>query len=286
MKNFIKKHKKLIIMSFVLLFLVGCKSVIDPKTNEVIEKYVISLGDKFPWGKDGYGWFDIFIVYPFAQMFNFVASKLGAFWSIVIVTAAIELAKLPSTIKSTVQQQKMTELQPHIARIQEKYRGRDDQQAKMQEAQEIQNLYKKHDVSMFGSIAPLFLQLPVILAVFQAVQRAELIIHGSVLGQPFNGTPQIGIQTGNKVYIAIFIVMIISQAVSMFVPQYLQKQKTKNRNTGAPQGPNTNNMMMISLLMIVFIAFRWNIGMSIYWAVSALSRLVSMVYVHYFHSDK
>ena len=65
-----KKYKKLLIIGLLLVFLVGCKSVIDPETRQVMDQYIIRLGDPFPWGKEGYGWFAIFIIWPIAQLFN------------------------------------------------------------------------------------------------------------------------------------------------------------------------------------------------------------------------
>lgn len=286
MKNFMKKHKKLLILSGLLIFLVGCKSVIDPDTKQIMEQYIIKLSDPFPWGKEGYGWFAIFIIWPIAQLFNLVASKTGAFWSLIIVTILIDAVKLPSTIKSTVQQQKMTALQPHVNRIKEKYRGREDRQAQMMEAQEIQKLYEKHEINMLGSLLPTLLQLPIILAVFQAVQRADLIIHGSFMGHMLSGTPKDGFVSGNMVYIVIYIVMVISQALSMFLPQYLQNRKTKHQPKQQQQGPNPQGMMVFSLGMITLLAFTWNIGMSVYWGISAITRLLSTLYVQIFHTDK
>ena len=132
-----KKYKKILILALFLVFLVGCRSVVDPDTKEVLEQFVIRLGDKWPWGQEGYGWFALFIIWPVAQLFNFVASYTGAFWSIIIVTIIIDLVKLRSTINSTIQQQKIQALQPDINRIKEKYkhRAKDDRQAQMQEAQ-------------------------------------------------------------------------------------------------------------------------------------------------------
>ncbi|HZJ86921.1 MAG TPA: YidC/Oxa1 family membrane protein insertase [Erysipelothrix sp.] len=288
MKNFIKKHKKLIGLAFLLVLLVGCKSVIDPETREVMEQYVIRLGDKFPWGQEGYGWFAIFVIWPIAQLFNLVASKTGAFWSLIIVTILIDVVKLPSTINQTVQQQKMTELQPQMARIEEKYRGRDDQQSKMMKAQEMQRLYEKNDINMFGSIIPLFLQFPIILAVFQAVQRADLIINGSFMGHSFKGSPKDGFMSSplNKVYIGIYLGMVLFQALSMFLPQYLQKKNQPKRPQAQTDAPNPQGMMVFSLGMITLLAFTWNVGMSVYWGISALTRLLSMLYVQYFHTDK
>lgn len=283
-----KKYKKILILALFLVFLVGCRSVVDPDTKEVLEQFVIRLGDKWPWGQEGYGWFALFIIWPVAQLFNFVASYTGAFWSIIIVTIIIDLVKLRSTINSTIQQQKIQALQPDINRIKEKYkhRAKDDRQAQMQEAQEIQKLYEKNEINMFGSMIPMLIQLPLLLAVFQSVQRADLIIHGSFMGHNFSGTPQQGFAELNWVYITIYVVMVIIQALSMFLPQYLQKRKNRYKNMGQAEGPNTQGMMVFSLGMITIFAFTWNIGMSVYWGITALTRLIQTLYINYKYVDK
>jgi len=283
-----KKYKKILILALFLVFLVGCRSVIDPETKKVLEQFVIRLGDKWPWGQEGYGWFALFIIWPVAQLFNFVASYTGAFWSIIIVTIIIDLVKLRSTINSTIQQQKIQALQPDVNRIKEKYkhRAKDDRQAQMREAQEIQKLYEKNEINMFGSMIPMLIQLPLLLAVFQSVQRADLIIHGSFLGHDFSGTPRQGFAELNWVYITIYVVMVIIQALSMFLPQYLQKRKNRYKNMGQSEGPNTQGMMVFSLGMITIFAFTWNIGMSVYWGITALTRLIQTLYINYKYVDK
>ena len=85
MKNTLKKYRKYIVLLLLLLFLVGCKRITNAD-GTVMEKYIIALGDKFPWGQEGYGWFDTLIVWPFAQLFNIVAKFSNAGISIIVVT--------------------------------------------------------------------------------------------------------------------------------------------------------------------------------------------------------
>ncbi|AMC94597.1 hypothetical protein AOC36_11615 [Erysipelothrix larvae] len=285
MEKSYKKYRKYLVLALLLLVLVGCRRLTDANGN-IMEEVIIRLGDPFPWGKEGEGWFSIFIVWPISQAFNLVAKYTGsAFISIVTVTLIINALKFGLTIKQTIQQQKMQLIQPELNRIQEKYKGRTDNQAKMQQSAELQKVYQKHEISPFGALVPLFIQLPVIMAMYQAVQRADLIIHGSILGQTLKATPREGFTTGNPVYIAIFITMAIAQAASMFLPQYLLKRRQKQRKYDKPQGPNTNTMMFMSLAMILFFAFTWNIGMSLYWAITALVQLFQTLYIQWKYTD-
>lgn len=278
-----KKNKKLIILGILLLVLAGCTNIRDTNGN-IMQQYIITWGDKFPFRQEGYGWFATFITWPLAQLFNFLSRYVGAFWSVIIGTLLLNLLKFRSTINSTVQQEKMSALQPQIDALNKKYEGKDDQQSKMQLAQETQQLYADNDINMFASLGGLLLQFPMIIAMFQAVQRAESIINGTVLGQPFAGTPKEGFASGNWVYISIFLVMAVVQAASMLIPQEIQKRKRAKQGHTEP-APG-QNMMFMSLAMIIFFGYTWNIGMSIYWGISALTQLVQTLVIHKHYTNK
>ena len=102
-------------------------------------------------------------------------------YGVVGMTIFINLLILPIMIKSTESTQKMQLLQPEMERIQRKYAGRKDQASQMRQTAEIQALYKKHNISMFSSFST-FLTLPIMLAVWQAVQRVEILYSSTLFG--------------------------------------------------------------------------------------------------------
>lgn len=279
-----KNYKKLFLLMLILVTLTGCTNVIDPTTKKVMEQYIIKLGDSWIWGKEG--WFSALFVWPLAQLVNFFAQYTGAFLSIVIVTLIIRLLTIRGSIKATVQQQKMQLIGPEQAKIEEKYRGRTDQQSKMAKATELQKLYEKHEINPMGALGSTFIQLPIILAMYQAVTRAYSIITGSILGQPLEITPREGIATGNFVIIGIFVLMIIAQAASMFIPQYLAKKKIKKYPNQKAVPNSANTMLYTSLAMIVFFALNMNVGMSLYWMISSLTQLGQTLYINHKYGAK
>ena len=275
-----KKNKKFLLMGLLLLVLAGCSNYIDPATGKVMESKIITWGDPWIWGNEGANWFDALFVWPIAQALNFFTPFVGAFLSIVIVSVILKMTTIRSTIKSTIQQQKMQLLGPEQARIEEKYRGRDDQQSKLKKATEIQNLYKKHDINPMGAMGGMLLTLPMMLAMYQSVARASSIIGGSILGQPLEGTPMEGFQTLNFVYIGIFALMVLTQFLSMFLPQYLTKKKMVQRPNDKKPANNPQSMMYVSLVMISVFGFKWPIGMSLYLMISSLITLVQTLYIN------
>lgn len=281
--EYMKKNKKLLLMGVLLLLLAGCTAYMDPETGKVMTNKIIAWGDAWSFGTES--WFDAFFIWPIAQVLNFFTPYVGAFFSIVLVSVLLKMLTIRSTIKSTVQQQKMQLLGPEQARIEAKYRGRDDQQSKLKKATEIQNLYKKHDINPMGALGGMILTLPILLAMYQSVARAQSIINGTVLGQPLEGTPMQGFKTLNWVYIVIFVAMVVIQVLSMSLPQHMAKKKMKQRPNDPKPASNPQAMMYVSVAMISIFGLNWPIGMSLYLMISSLITLIQTLYINHKYVD-
>lgn len=274
MNNKIKNRLKLISPAFLLLFLSSCKRVVD-NNGKVMEEFIIKLTDSWNLNQ---GLFDALIVWPLSQLINFFSQYVGPVGAIIVITVAVKLATLPYTIKSQIMSQKMQELNPKIQAIQAKYRDRKDQQAQMQQAQEMQNLYRKYDIKLSAMFVPMLLQLPILIALFQAVQRSYSVINGSFLGHSLLITPLHGMQTGSIVHYVIFISLTILQGISMLLPSWLAKQKAKKYpGTKAPQ---KNTMMYVMVVMFAYFGLVWSTGMAIYFIVSATIQIGQTFYSH------
>jgi len=82
--------------------------------------------------------------------------------AVILLTILVKLVTHPINRKAIESQKKMTEIQPKIKELQEKYK--DDQQRM---AIEVMSLYKLHKFNPFAGIGMLFIQLPIIWALFQ-----------------------------------------------------------------------------------------------------------------------
>ena len=80
----------------------------------------------------------------------------------------------------TVQQQKSMKLnaiiQPEIKAIQEKYRGRTDQQSIMSQQAEMKQVYEKYGTSMTGSCVQLLIQMPIIFALYRVIMNVPAYV--------------------------------------------------------------------------------------------------------------
>ncbi|MEI7668088.1 MAG: YidC/Oxa1 family membrane protein insertase [Erysipelotrichaceae bacterium] len=265
------KNKKLLLASGVILFLAGCSTT------------VISLDTPYTdMFKNNNGWFELLFIYPLAQALNWLTPFIGVFMAIVAVTLLVKLLTLAFTVKSTVASQKMQMLNPELQAIQAKYAGKKDNDSKMKQGQEMQALYSKNGVNPFGSILVLFIQFPVIIAMYQAVQRSSAVKTASIFGYELINSPKNAFTDGNILFLAIFILMAVSQFASMKLPLYLAKRrekKTSHPNDAKPKGPNMEVMMYSSLVMIVFLAFSWPTAMSLYWLVSSVAQIIQTLYI-------
>ena len=287
MKKLLSNRKFLVVLSMLLLvFLTGCQRNTDAQGNIIAEK-IIYLST--PWkAMLDESILTAVLVYPLAQCINFIGTKLNsAVLGVVITTLLYNIITLGLSIKSTVNSQKMQMIQPEIQKIQDKYAGRDDENAKMQMSQEMMALYNKHNLNPMGSIGTMFLTFPIMIAMFYAAQRSDVVINGTFLGVSLKLTPWDGFANfkDNWPLVVIFLVMIALQFVSVMLPQYLakkKKQSAKNYKAYADKAPATNstNTMMISMVaMVAILGIRWPAAMSVYWGVSSLANVLKTLYI-------
>ena len=96
--------------------------------------------------------------------------------SIILFTVVIYLCLMPLTIK----QQKFSKLSsimnPELKVIQEKYKGKKDQDSMMAQNQEMQEVYKKYGVSPSGSCIQLVIQMPIFFALYRVIYNVPAYV--------------------------------------------------------------------------------------------------------------
>lgn len=97
------------------------------------------------------------------QIYNLVANY-GL--SIIIFTILIKLVLLPLNIHSQKAMKKQQKIQPYVAELQEKYKNDPE---KLQ--REMMKLYKDNNISMAGGCLPMFIQMPILVGLYQVIQK-------------------------------------------------------------------------------------------------------------------
>lgn len=275
----------------------------------------VSWGDA--WGKGGHV-IEGLIVYPvawlvdtFAHIFaggssasaetiaQQYASGVPQILSLILVTVIVRLFIFLVTIKSTLSQKKMTELQPELAKIQQKYPNSNTNQAQKQRlAEEQMRLYKKHHVNPLSQLLVLIIQFPVFIGVWGAMTGSAVLATGQVMGLHLSDsiwtTLRMG-PSGNPGWWTAFVLIIlmsVSQFFSMKVPQWIQKAKTKKvarlgKNPAQKSQNRTANIISyVMLIMIIIMGFTLPAAMGVYWFVGALVSLLQTVITTYVFTGK
>ena len=86
--------------------------------------------------------------------------------AIILFTIIIKCILIPLNIHSQKAMRKQQKVQPILAEIQKKYAN--DQNRLQQETMKV---YKENNISMTGGCLPLLIQMPILLALYQAIQK-------------------------------------------------------------------------------------------------------------------
>lgn len=275
-----RRFKKILFLAVMLMVLVGCKSNLDPDTGKLLADRVIDNNTAWSFSQ---GWFDFLIVMPIAKLILLFEGWTGIVAAIILVTVLVNLLTLPLMVKSSVMSQKMTMIQPQIERIQNKYRGRSDQQSQMRMSAEISNLYKKNDIKMGQTMLLPFLSLPIMLAMWQAVQRIPSVYEANFLGLSMGALPMDMITAGHFEYIIIVVVLAVTQYLSIETQNILQK---RSKNYRAPKNDQMKYMNIYMVVMMIFFSLNMPAAMSIYMIVTSLIAIARSVYIHYAYTEK
>ena len=287
--KFTPRTKKLLALMAIVTIVVtatGCTAPKDANGHIILISESTTFGEIFQTEN----WFNALFVWPLSWLLNKLAPVITVGGAIAIVTAVVNGLLAVFTLKSQMGMQRMQMLQPELNKIQRKYEGRDDQASKMRMAQEQQQLMKKYDVNPGSMMLVQFIQLPIIMAMFMAIQRAEAVVNGTFLGMNLQVKPSeaFGLlfkgDLSGLPYIILFLLMAITQVVLVLLPMYFQKKKAAAeaaKHHRKPEPTNNQNMMMQMYMIVMVLAFglMWQSGMSLFWFIRNIVDIIKTIIV-------
>jgi len=263
-----------------------------PSSNWSIKMEEVTWGDAW-----SHGLFEGLIVYPVSALMDSLSfafdpglSGAGQIWALIITTIIVRALVTLLTFKSTMDQQKMQALQPQIAKIQAKYPNSNTNKAEQAKvSQETMTLYKRNNINMFSSIITIFIQFPVFVSVWGALQGSAVLSSGQVLGLRLSDTISSVLSNFNGAWYAnengwwtaaiLFILMAGIQFVAMKLPQWITAKRTKkiaktSANPAADKSSKTmKNVSWVMLIMTVVMGFMLPAAMGVYWAIGGLVQM-------------
>ena len=192
------------------------------------------------------------LVVPLLRALNWVNGFVGNYgWSIIILTALINIAMFPLRHKSVVSMRRMQEIQPEVKAIQDRYaKLKMSDPARQKMNVEVMNLYRERGVNPASGCVPMLLTLPVLFAFYSMLSVAIEL----------RGAPFIGWIRDLSVHDPLFITPVLMGAT-----QFIQTKMTPS--TADPM----QQKMMLFMPLIFMTFFLWApSGLVLYWTVSNL----------------
>lgn len=210
-------------------------------------------------------------------------------FAIIILTIIIRLLVWPFMATQLKSAKKMADIKPHMDELKKKHQ--DNKQALA--AAQMQ-LYKEHGINPAGGCLPSLIQIPIVIALYQAISsffngQSGLDHINSLLYSPslhLNSTPGVnflGINLTQKpsefsqVGILILLIPVITGALTfvqskMMAPRPVKpypsdspKEKKEKESTEEAMSAVQGQMVFLMPIMVGYFAFQFPVGLSIYW---------------------
>ena len=200
------------------------------------------------------GFWDHYIIWNFVRAIQWLSNIFGHNygWGIVVFTIIIRIIILPLMFYQMKSMRKTQEIQPKLIALQKKYPGKDPESIqKLNEEQ--QKLYAEAGINPMAGCLPLLVQMPILLALYQAIWRSPILKNGDFLWM----------HLGDK---DPYYIMPILAALFTFLTSKLSIM-SQPKVEGASN--IMNNMTLYFMpIMTGFIAINLPSALSLYWVVT------------------
>jgi YidC/Oxa1 family membrane protein insertase len=226
---------------------------------------------------------DLYIVSPLVNILIVLSSYLFNNFglTIIVFTILVRAAMYPLTIKQLKATKAMSSIQAQVAELQKKY-GKDRKML----AQEQLKLYKQSGMNPAGCILPMLVQMPVWIALYQAIVK--------VLGASPEGFLALSRYLYTSWHVVFKLVPLHSQFlwVNLAVPDttfllplltgatmWVQQKMSTLPNPDPKQQQQSQMMLWMMPIMFVFMSLSFPSGLALYWVASNVIGIVMQYFV-------
>jgi len=234
-------------------------------------------------------WVIELILVAFHSLFTAVgmAPAAGITWVLAIIglTVVVRAALIPVFVKQIKSQRNMMTAQPEIAKLQKKYKGKNDRESRERFAKEQMDLYKRTGSNPLSSCLPLLIQMPIFSGLFFVLNDAQNSIksgnpgvglmnlelsnqfaQSSLFGAPLKDTFLSSDSLEVKILAAV---MILVMTASQFITQKQIMSKNQNPDVMNSQYMQTQKIMLVLFPIIFAISgISFPLGVMFYWLAS------------------
>lgn len=220
-----------------------------PNHFKTLKSYEHGFEEVVPLGGWIIKWINRYVI---IFLFDLLDNKIANYGLIILLlTIIIKLVLLPLTYRSYLSQAKMRVLKPQVDEINKRYPKKDDA---MKKQQATMDLYKKVGVSPMGGCLPMFIQMPILIAMFRFFPASfelrqkgflwaeDLSTYDSILDLPFS-IPIYGD------HISLFTLLM---AAALFLTSRLNSAQLSDANSQMPGMKFMTLYMMPIMLLLIF----------------------------------
>jgi len=240
---------------------------LGPQETDILKGYGIGLDKTMDLG-----WA---LFRPLTEATLWIMHQLRRFipnWGLIIILFSVltKLAFYPLTKSSTESMKRMQQLQPKVKELQEKYKDNKEKQSKV-----MMELYQKEKVNPMAGCLPLLLQMPVFVALYQALAHTI-----ALRNTPFFGWIN-DLSQPDALFSLPFSLPFLGSDFNllpliMTAATLLQTRLTPQASTGG-QMAMMNTMMPV---MFLFIFYQMPSGLVLYWLVNSLMTIYQTWRIH------
>lgn len=190
--------------------------------------------------------------------------------AIIISCLVIRMILYPVTKKTAMQSEKMKEIQPQLDKLQKKYKDKTSEEDQRRQAEEMMALYQKYKINPMSSCLLSFVQIPLLFAFLEAINRTPVIFENTFLGLEMGTTISHGIMSSDWWMYIIFLLLVLGSS-------YLSFRKTLKDQTGMQA--QMKGTIYFMLAMIVVASFSLPVALGLYWIASSMFTVVQNVLV-------
>ena len=295
------KKRKIVILLLCIFLLTGCTKMLKDKDNQVVkneitgqtiteniickptdestlkiyDEYEVDI-EKLPACnnfnplKNYEGLWTSLFVKPLAWLIIKVGSIVKNYGLALIITCIlIRLVLYPLTRKTAMQSELIKKAQPELTKLEKKYENKTSAEDQNKKAQEMMLIYQKYKINPISGCLLSFVQLPLLFAFYEAINRTPAIFEDKFLLFELGKTPWTAITNGEYVYILLVIIIFLATLVSF-------RKTLKDQST---QGMNMKTTLYFMLALITYSSFTIASGVGIYWIVSNLFTIIQNIIV-------
>jgi len=189
--------------------------------------------------------------------------------SIILLSIFLNILLFPLTMKSFKSMQKMQELHPQMEKLKVQHKGSPEKLNK-----EMMELYKKYKINPLSGCLPMLLQMPIFVALYQALMKSLELRNASFLWIKDLSSP-------DAVRLP-FTLPLIGNSINILplimVAGMVIQQKISTKSTGGAvtdeQKQQQKMMLIIMPIMFGFIFYNMPSGLVLYWVVNTALTIV------------